>query len=105
MYPATGHRRPEGKSAWEDNFYVTGQNLTTARMEWSRDRIVFTLMNGAKAIGETADVIKTETYPSPATEAPDIPQVTMPVGINLWCFKKTPEKAQEVVVRSFNHAK
>jgi hypothetical protein len=98
VYPATGHHRPEGKSAWEDNFYVMGGTLTTARMEWSRERIVFTLMNGAKAIGETGDVIKTETY---ASSVEDIPQVTMPVGINLWCFKGTPEKEQEVVVRSF----
>ena len=105
VYPATGHRRPKGKSAWEDNFYVAGENLTTARMEWSRDRIVFTLMNGAKAIGETADVIKTETYPAAATAAADIPQVTMPVGINLWCFQKTPAKEQEVVLRSFDYAK
>ena len=51
VYPATGKRRPEGKSAWEDNFYVDGGTLTTARIEWSRERIVFTLMNGAKAIG------------------------------------------------------
>ena len=55
-------------------------------------------------MGETADVLKTETYPSAAAEAPDIPQVTMPVGINLWCFKKTPEKEQEVVLRRFEYA-
>jgi len=105
VYPATGKRRPEGKSAWEDNFYVDGGTLTTARIEWSRERIVFTLMNGAKAIGETSDVIKTETYPPASfTGDADIPQVTMPVGINLWCFKATPEKEQEVVVRSFEYA-
>jgi hypothetical protein len=62
-------------------------------------------MNGAKAIGETSDVIKTETYPPASfTGDADIPQVTMPVGINLWCFKATPEKEQEVVVRSFEYA-
>ena len=104
VYPATGKRRPEGKSAWEDNFYVTGGTLTTARIEWSRDRIVFTLMNGALAIGETRDVIKTETYPLPSMTGPaDIPQEAFPVGINLWCFEKTPEKEQEVVVRSFEY--
>jgi hypothetical protein len=98
VYPATGHRRPDGKSAWEDNFSVTGGSLTTARIEWSRDRIVFTLMNGAHAIGNTSDVIKTETY---ASSAVDIPQEVLPVGINLWCFQKTPGKDQEVVIRSF----
>lgn len=98
VYPATGHHRPEGKSAWEDNFYVKGGNLTTARIEWSRDHIFFTLLNGAHAIGDTNEVIKTETY---ASSVDDIPQVTMPVGINLWCFKATPENEQEAVIRSF----
>jgi len=104
VYPVTGHRRPEGKSAWEDNFFVMGGTLTTARIEWSRDRIVFTLLDGAKAIGETRGVIKTETYPLPELKGPaDIPQDAFPVGINLWCFEKTPEKEQEVVVRSFEY--
>ena len=62
-------------------------------------------MNGAHAIGKTSDVIKTEIYPNAAvTGAADIPQVSMPVGINLWCFEKTPEKEQEVVVREFRFA-
>jgi len=104
VYPATGKRRPEGKSAWEDNFHVAGGSLTTARIEWSADRIVFTLMNGARAMGETSDVIKTETYPPSSFAGPaDIPVVTMPVGINLWCFEGTPEKEQEVAVRSFEY--
>ena len=98
VYPATGHRRPDGKSAWEDNFQVSGGNLTTARMEWFPDHIVFTLMNGIQPMGKIADVIKTETYSSTAA---DIPQVAMPVGINLWCFKKTPEKEQHVTIHSF----
>jgi hypothetical protein len=101
VYPATGHRRPDGKSAWEDNFHVSGGNLTTARTEWFPDHIVFTLMNGRQPIEKTADVIKTETYSSSAA---DIPQQAMPVGINLWCFQKTPEKDQEVVIRSFEFA-
>ena len=101
VYPATGHRRPDGKSAWEDNFHVSGGNLTTARMEWFPDHIVFTLMNGAQPIGKSGEVIKTETY---ASTASDIPQEALPVGMNLWCFEKTPEKAQEVVIRSFEFA-
>jgi hypothetical protein len=101
VYPATGHRRPDGKSAWEDNFFVTGGSLTTARIEWSHDRIAFTLINGAQPLGQTGDVIKTETYSSSAA---DIPQEALPVGINLWCFKKTPAKDQEVIMRSFEFA-
>ena len=101
VYPATGHRRPDGKSAWEDNFRVLGGNLTTARMEWFPDHIVFTLMNGMQPIGKTADVIKTETYSSNAS---DIPQQAVPVGINLWCFQQTPAKEQQVLIRSFEFA-
>lgn len=98
VYPSTGNRKPNGVSAWEDNFHVTGDNLTTARMEWSADHIVFTLMRGAQPIGTVADVIKTETYSSTAI---NIPQVAAPVGINLWCFKQTPAKDQSVVIRDF----
>ena len=98
VYPSTGNRKPKGVSAWEDNFHVSGDNLTTARMEWSSDHIVFTLMKGVQPIGTVADVIKTETYSSTAT---NIPQVAAPVGINLWCFKQTPSKDQSVVIRDF----
>jgi hypothetical protein len=98
VYPATGHRKPKGVSAWEDNFRVSGGTLTTARFEWFPDHIVFTLMNGAQPIGKVADMIKTETYTSDAT---NIPQTAAPVGINLWSFKQTPAQDQSVVIRDF----
>lgn len=98
VYPATGHHKPNGVSAWEDNFHVSGGTLTTARMEWFADHIVFTLMNGAQPIGTVAEVIKAETYTSDAT---NIPQVAAPVGINLWCFKQTPAQDESVVIRKF----
>jgi len=98
VYPSTGNRKPNGVSAWEDNFHVTGDNLTTARMEWNADHIVLTMMRGVHSIGTVADVIKTETYSS---DAINIPQVAAPVGINLWCFKQSPAKAQSVVIRDF----
>ena len=98
VYPSTGNHKPKGVSAWEDNFHVTGGTLTTARMEWFPDHIVFTIMNGAQSIGTTADVIKTETYTS---DSKNIPQVPVPVGINLWCFKQTPAKDQSVIIRDF----
>jgi hypothetical protein len=98
VYPSTGNRKKDGVSAWEDNFRVSGENLTTARMEWSAERIVFTLMNGVHPIGTIADVIKTETY---ASDSINIPHAAVPVGINLWCFKQTPAKDQSVVIRDF----
>lgn len=99
VYPATGNRKPDGTSSWEDNFHVSGGTLTTARMEWASDRIVFTLMDGDHAIGSTADVIKTETYSS---NTKNIPQEAVPVGINLWCFRATPGENQSVIVRRFD---
>ena len=101
VYPSTGNGKPKGVSAWEDNFHVSGGTLTTARTDWFPDHIVFTLMNGAQPIGTTADVIKTETYTSDKT---NIPQVPVPVGINLWCFKQTPAENQSVVIRDFQFA-
>jgi len=101
VYPATGNRKADGTSAWEDNFYVKGGTLTTARIEWFADHIVFTLMSGAHAMGTTADVIKTETYSS---DKKNIPQQSVPVGINLWCFRETPAAKQAVTIRSFEFA-
>ena len=101
VYPSTGNRKPDGVSAWEDNFHVIGTDVTTARMEWYPDHIVFTMMKGAQPIGSAEDVIKTETYTSSPT---NIPQVAAPVGINLWCFKATPAKSQSVVIRDFQFA-
>ena len=64
VYPSTGNRKQDGTSAWEDNFRVSGGAITTARIEWAPEHVVFTLMNDAHAIGATAEVIKAET---PAT--------------------------------------
>jgi len=101
VYPSTGNHKPEGVSAWEDNFSVTGGTLTTARIEWADDHIVFTLMNGTHSIGTTAEVLKTETYSS---DSKNIPHEAVPVAINLWCFHETPAKAQSVIIRSFEFA-
>jgi len=98
VYPSTGNRKHDGTSSWEDNFHVIGGTLTTARMEWASDHIVFTLMNGPHPIGTTAEVIKAETYSSSSKY---IPQEALPVGINLWCFRQTPAKDQSVIIRNF----
>ena len=101
VYSSTGNHKPDRTSAWEDNFDVSGGAITTARIEWASEHIVFTLMNGARAIGTTAEVFKTETY---ASDKKDIPQRAVPVGINLWCFRETPARTQSVIIRSFEFA-
>jgi hypothetical protein len=98
VYPSTGNRKPGGAPSWEDNFYVRGGSLTTARMEWTSGQIVFTIMSGVQPIGTTESVLRTKTYVSNAT---NIPQDGSPVGINLWCFQTTPAKDQSVVIRDF----
>jgi len=98
VYPSKGNRKPDGSSSWEDNFYITGGSLTTARMEWRSGQIVFTIMTGVQPIGTTANVIRTKTY---ASNAINIPQEAAPAGINFWCFEKTPAKDQSIVIRDF----
>jgi hypothetical protein len=100
VYPSTGNRFPGGDSSWTDNFTIagSGSNLTTVRMEWSSTRIVFTIMDGLQALGTTANVLQTQTY---TADTVHIPQVPIPVGMNLWCFQTTPASAQEVTILSF----
>jgi hypothetical protein len=98
VYPSTGNRKPNGAPSWEDNFFVSGETLTTARMEWRSGEIIFTIMNGVQPVGTTAHVIQSKTYASNTT---NIPQDAVPVGINLWCFQATPAKDQSVVIRDF----
>jgi len=99
FYPATGHKNV---GPMEDNFTYNPDSptLTTARFEWSSTRIVGTIMRGAQAIGTTANVLQTMTF-APQDYEVRIPQVPLPLAMNLWCFRATPESDQEVVIRSF----
>ncbi len=85
--------------SWESDFYVSGGSLTTARMQWNSQSVVFTIMKGVQPIGTTAHVLQHAVYSSAAPM--NIPQKALPVGINLWCFQKTPKKKQSVVIRDF----
>ncbi len=99
FYPATGNK---GLGPMEDNFTINlkGETLVTARIEWSSTRIVGTIMSGAQPITTTQNVLQTLTFAPPDYTA-RIPQVAMPLGMNLWCFKEIPASDQEVVIRKF----
>jgi hypothetical protein len=99
FYPATGNK---SLGPMEDNFTYNpnGSTLTTARFEWSSTRIVGTIMGGLQPIGTTADVLQTITFAPPDYNA-RIPQVPIPLAMNLWCFRATPSANQEVILRSF----
>lgn len=99
FYPTTGNKSLGPK---EDNFFYdpNGSTLTTARFEWSSTRIVATIMSGLQPVGVTANVLQTIDF-APPDYAQRIPQVPLPLGINLWCFRETPAADQEVVIRNF----
>jgi hypothetical protein len=99
FYPATGNKALGPK---EDNFTYDpkGSTLTTARFEWSSTGIVGTIMSGLQPVGTTANVLQTLTF-TPEDFTARIPQVALPLGMNLWCFKATPAAEQEVILRNF----
>ena len=99
FYPSTGNK---SLGPMEDNFTYNpnGATLTTARFEWSSTRIVGTVMSGLQPIGTTANVLQTLTFAPPDYSA-RIPQVPLPLAMNLWCFRAVPASDQEVILRSF----
>jgi len=99
FWPTTGNQSLGPK---EDNFKIdlAGATLTTARFEWSSTRIVGTIMSGLQPLGTTANVLQTLTFAPPDYTA-RIPQVPLPLGMNLWCFKVPPASDQEVIIRDF----
>jgi hypothetical protein len=99
FYPSTGNK---SLGPMEDNFTYdpNGSTLITARFEWSSTRIVGTIMGGLQPIGITANVLQTFKF-APPDYAARIPQVPLPLAMNLWCFKSTPASDQEVVLRNF----
>ena len=99
FWPTTGN---ESLGPKEDNFKIDlgGATLTTARFEWSSTKIVGTIMSGLQPLGTTANVLQTLTFAPPDYTA-RIPQVPLPLGMNLWCFKVLPASDQEVTIRDF----
>jgi len=99
FYPATGNKRLGPR---EDNFTYNpnGSTLTTARFEWTSERIVATIMSGLQPLGTSANVLQTLTF-APPDYAARIPQVPLPLAMNFWCFRATPGSDQEVIIRNF----
>jgi hypothetical protein len=86
----------------EENFVYDpkGATLTTARFEWSSTRIVGTITGGLQPLGATENVLRTITF-APTDCTARIPQVPLPLAMNLWCFRATLASNQEVVLRRF----
>ena len=84
------------------NFSLNGGTLSTSRFIWSMSQIESFLINGIQPVGSVTDLIKSWTY-APTNSKTNIPQQAMPLGMNLWCFEKTPSDGLpvEVVIRDF----
>ncbi len=103
VYPSTENRNPKRVSAVRRTISTSpAAPSTTARMEWSPDHIVFTLMNGAQPIGTTAEVIKTETYTSDKT---NIPQASLSGRHQFLVFQAdSGNREQSVIIHDFQFA-
>jgi hypothetical protein len=86
----------------EDNFQIKlhRKAFTTARLQWTPTRVTVTIMRGLQPIGKNKDVLHTWTF-APRDHRARIPQQALPIGMNLWCFRKTPSREQEVVIQDF----
>jgi hypothetical protein len=84
------------------SFSLNGGTLSTSRFIWSTSQIESFLINGIQPVGSVTDLIKSWTY-APTNSKTNIPQQAMPLGMNLWCFEKTPSDGLpvEVVIRDF----
>jgi hypothetical protein len=98
VYPASG--TTVGAKSYR--FSLNGATLSTSRFIWASTRVDSFLMNGLVPVGSTAGLVDSWVY-TPANPTVNIPQQTLPLGMNLWCFESPPSNGQnvEVVIRDF----
>jgi hypothetical protein len=101
IYPSTGNLQ---SAPTENDFAVNlmGEDLVTARMSWSSTSITETVMSGLQPFGTAQNVIHTWTF-APADYLVRIPQQPVPLGMNLWCYRKKVASSQAVTIRSFEY--
>jgi hypothetical protein len=93
VYPASGST--VGRSAFA--FALHG-SATTSRFMWTGAAIGFSLMGGFQPVGTTVKPIRSWTY-APAHPGVNLPQRTLPLGMNLWLFDgKAPVDGRSVSV-------
>jgi hypothetical protein len=101
IYPSTGNFSV-GPTEDDFNVNLSGGDLVTARITWSSTSITETVMSGLQPLGSTQNVLQSWTF-APADYLVRIPQRPVPVGMNLWCYKKKAASSQAVTIRSFQH--
>jgi hypothetical protein len=102
VYPSTGNFNT-GPTEHDFNVNLSGGNQVTARITWSSTAITETVMAGFQPLGTTQNVLQTWTF-APPDYLVRIPQRAVPVGMNLWCFKKKVASSQAVTIQSFQYA-
>ncbi|HEY6475179.1 MAG TPA: hypothetical protein VI456_01275, partial [Polyangia bacterium] len=97
-YPASGST--VGEMSY--TFSLGGGTLSTSRFTWSSSSIASALLGGLQEEGSSTGLIKSWTY-APANPTTNIPQQSLPLGMNLWCFNAPPSDGQpvEIVIRDF----
>jgi len=120
FYPSTGNRICPNKNncglgELEHNFLLpaTASGFTTARLQWYSTTVTGTIMDGLQPLGTTAGVTQTDLL-DPAHNIPagvyytdplkGIPQVPLPMGVNLWCYGPKPAHNWEIIIQSFQYA-
>lgn len=97
VYPAAGAAGTSQhiRSEWTQS----GGSSSTHRYTWTSNSVVFKSMNGF--YNDDTNMFFSHTFLAPATS---IPNVALPVKMNLWCFKglaPSDGKDVEIVIRSF----
>ena len=97
-YPASG--TTIGELSY--TFSLGGGTLSTSRFVWSSNSIASSLLGDLQAVGSMTGLIKSWTY-APSNPTTNIPQQSLPLGMNLWCFDNPPSdgKPVEIVIRDF----
>ena len=98
VYPASG--TVKGSLAY--SFTLNGGTLSTSRFIWGSTSVFACLLGGIEPPNSLSGLIRSWTY-TPANPTVNIPQKTLPLGMNFWCFNNPPSNGQdvEIVVRDF----
>lgn len=97
VYPASGTTAKEqhATTSWTQS----GGTSSTHRYTWTSNAVVFKSMNGF--YDDDTNVFFTHTFVPPVTA---IPIISMPVKMNLWCFRGMPPsdgQTVEIIIQSF----
>lgn len=102
VYPSTGNGAT-GPTEHDYSVDLGGGSLVTARIVWRSTGITETVMSGLEPPGVTQNVLQSWTY-EPSDYLARIPQQALPVGMNLWSFKRKVASSQAVTILGFNYA-